>query len=443
MANRKVLNRIMSARHVSRSIAEDADTSNSFDDGIGFNENKHTIMSNFEEWIKMATDNKITVKNSWNFDLIDYFHDLNVIKDGENINFQRASATLDGCVKIYSNRVESAATETGKLLSGLSKKDDGHNGNQEAGDGDENENGENDDDDRDGNDEDSRKKRKFNRIVESTLVEFDAIKVKKLEQELAIDPLFKKALAEFDEGGAKSLLLNTLNIDVSGRVVFDATSNPIQETKEANQVEADLQQVQESQTLDTRRSDVSSLKQFLFKNNENFDDLTLCPSLVEFQSALADVNKAKSILNDFNSKITTAAQEPLVFKETEENNDFDFGEFNDFGDNDDFNDDINTNDNSSHNDPYNNIDNTIMKALFNEKTDSSIYSRTQSTAIMDQDLMAYFDDRMKSNWRGPDNWKVAAFKKANNIDQKQPDASIKQESSTQASTAARKSLKIL
>ena len=63
MANRKVLNRIMSARHVSRSIAEDADTSNSFDDGIGFNENKHTIMSNFEEWIKMATDNKITVKN--------------------------------------------------------------------------------------------------------------------------------------------------------------------------------------------------------------------------------------------------------------------------------------------------------------------------------------------------------------------------------------------
>ena len=122
MANRKVLNRIMSARHVSRSIAEDADTSNSFDDGIGFNENKHTIMSNFEEWIKMATDNKITVKNSWNFDLIDYFHDLNVIKDGESINFQRASATLDGCVKIYSNRVESAATETGKLLSGLSKK---------------------------------------------------------------------------------------------------------------------------------------------------------------------------------------------------------------------------------------------------------------------------------------------------------------------------------
>ena len=149
----------------------------------------------------------------------------------------------------------------------------------------------------------------------------------------------------------------------------------------------------------------------MFKDNENFDDLTLCPSLVEFQSALADVNKAKSILNDFNSKITNAAQEPLAFKESEENNDFDLGDFNDFGGNDDFNDDINTHDNSSHNDPYNNIDNTIMKALFNDKTDSSIYSRTQSTAIMDQDLMAYFDDRMKSNWRGPDNWKVAAFKR--------------------------------
>ena len=65
------------------------------------------------------------------------------------------------------------------------------------------------------------------------------------------------------------------------------------------------------------------------------------------QSALADVNKAKSI-HDFNSKITNAAQEPLAFKESEENNDFDLGDFNDFGGNDDFNDDINTHDNSSH-----------------------------------------------------------------------------------------------
>ncbi len=41
-----------------------------------------------------------------------------------------------------------------------------------------------------------RRSRKIE-FLESTLVEFDAIRVKKLEQELAIDPLFKKALADF------------------------------------------------------------------------------------------------------------------------------------------------------------------------------------------------------------------------------------------------------
>lgn len=66
--------------------------------------------------------------NSWNFALIDYFHDMSLLKDGDGVNFQRASCTLDGCVKIYTSRVDSVATETGKLLSGLadsnSKKKD-------------------------------------------------------------------------------------------------------------------------------------------------------------------------------------------------------------------------------------------------------------------------------------------------------------------------------
>src|SRR6201992_4490644 len=62
---------------------------------------------------------KINATNSWNFALIDYFHDMSLLREGDGVNFQRASCTLDGCVKIYTNRVDSVATETGKLLSGL------------------------------------------------------------------------------------------------------------------------------------------------------------------------------------------------------------------------------------------------------------------------------------------------------------------------------------
>lgn len=51
--------------------------------------------------------------------MIDYFHEMTFIREGDSINFQKASCTLDGCVKIYTSRVDSVATETGKLLSGL------------------------------------------------------------------------------------------------------------------------------------------------------------------------------------------------------------------------------------------------------------------------------------------------------------------------------------
>lgn len=64
---------------------------------------------------------KITSTNTWNLALIDYFHDMSLLRNGEDnsINFQKASCTLDGCVKIWTSRVDSVATETGKLLSGL------------------------------------------------------------------------------------------------------------------------------------------------------------------------------------------------------------------------------------------------------------------------------------------------------------------------------------
>ena len=95
------------------------------------------ILANFEEWMKMATDNKINATNSWNFALIDYFHDMSLLRDGDSINFQKASCTLDGCVKIYTSRVDSVASETGKLLSGLS--DSQSKRAQEADEGDEEE----------------------------------------------------------------------------------------------------------------------------------------------------------------------------------------------------------------------------------------------------------------------------------------------------------------
>jgi condensin complex subunit 2 len=106
----------------------------------------------------LATDGrqKINATNSWNFALIDYFHDMSLLKEGDGVNFQRASCTLDGCVKIYTNRVDSVATETGKLLSGLAESNQNSRGKGEV----EGEDGDGDNDDDDDGDESGKRRAK-------------------------------------------------------------------------------------------------------------------------------------------------------------------------------------------------------------------------------------------------------------------------------------------
>jgi condensin complex subunit 2 len=46
-----------------------------------------------------------------------------------------------------------------------------------------------------------------------------------LELDFAADPLFQKTAADFDEGGAKGLLLSHLEISSDGRIIFDASDS--------------------------------------------------------------------------------------------------------------------------------------------------------------------------------------------------------------------------
>ncbi|KAF7452199.1 Condensin complex subunit 2 [Pyrenophora tritici-repentis] len=199
------------------------------------------LLANFEEWMKMATDNKINANNSWNFALIDYFHEMSLLKEGDTVNFQKASCTLDGCVKIYTSRVDSVATDTGKLLSGLAENN------------------------------------------------------KKMELEFSVDPLFKKASADFDEGGAKGLLLNHLAIDAKGRIVFDSSDDAndatAQDTRatpapeETNQQDQELAEIHAFDDVDIHLSDLAAK---YFPDLSRLDNQDVCPSMKTFD--LGDVN---------------------------------------------------------------------------------------------------------------------------------------------------------
>jgi condensin complex subunit 2 len=74
--------------------------------------------------------------------------------------------------------------------------------------------------------------------------DFSAVQLKKFDLEFSVDPLFKKTSADFDEGGAKGLLLNHLSLDKDGRLVFDAGDTVLEEDEsEAAEVsqEGDLE----------------------------------------------------------------------------------------------------------------------------------------------------------------------------------------------------------
>lgn len=371
--------------------AEPGDTS-SLLDSLPVEKDKGVIMANFEEWIKMATDNKINTTNSWNFALIDYFHDMDVLRGKDNnINFQKASATLDGCVKIYSSRVDSVATETGRLLSGLATRKESTL--MDKGEGDDEEEL-SDDEVLEQTDTNSKKKKTAKAKARDsgyTLTTLEHIKIKTLSQELSIDPMFKKTLAEFDEGGAKSLLLNTLHIDKHSRVVFDASST------NANDVQ------EEEQPLDVEMSgmegpevDISPLKSFLFFDVEELETKTLCPSIEQLNSVLKDINKAKSILNGFVGQDEAA--------DGQNNHDY----LDDLGDADQFYNDSNAN-------SYGDLENEAAVVIFQDELDANHEQVGNDTgvvaSVVDQDLMAYFDSTMKRSWAGPEHWKVTQLKK--------------------------------
>jgi condensin complex subunit 2 len=61
--------------------------------------------------------------------------------------------------------------------------------------------------------------------------------LKKFDLEFAVDPLFKKTSADFDEGGARGLLLNHLSTHDGLKIIFDA-SDVTADTKEEEEEKA-------------------------------------------------------------------------------------------------------------------------------------------------------------------------------------------------------------
>lgn len=369
--------------------------------------------------------------------MIDYFYDLSLLREGDGINFQKASATLDGCVKIYSSRVDSAVTETGRLINGLATSK--RNQVEDEGDDDE----EDEDDELDPNAPVRERKSKASVSQKSTIVEFKVIKLKKMDLELYVDPLFKKALTDFDEGGSKSLLLNMLHVNEKGKIMFDttdsATSQAVreeipQEKEEQEQedeeeadmsmndiensfAEMDIDEPLPEPSSESMSAKIQSLGQRFLSHYDN-EVISVCPSMNELNAVLNQ--KATS------SDLLKGLENTDILESYEADQDQDFGDF-DFGPNDDI--DLGSfHDNTSRypgnktsiffDDLEDEADDygITMRELFNEDKsygvdhDDEAEQITSITNIPDENLLAYFDENQRNNWAGPEHWKIQRLK---------------------------------
>ena len=137
------------------------------------------------------------------------------------------------------------------------------------------------------------------RSSEATLASsFASLQLKKMELEFSVDPLFKKASADFDEGGAKGLLLNHLAIDANGRIVFDS-SDDIEDAIEADDNSRKSECLMEEDGADDESTpgiperyhevdakiasiDIQALRAKFLPNLSRLDEQDICPSLKDF-----------------------------------------------------------------------------------------------------------------------------------------------------------------
>ncbi|CAL1393708.1 unnamed protein product [Linum trigynum] len=179
---------------------------------------KQQILDLFQNCIKLASENKINQKNTWDLTLIDHLYDIIKVEEDSETNFQKASCTLEAGVKIYSMRVDSVHSEAYKVLGGIHRV--GQENEQDSVSGDASANV--------GQETGHRKKETEKKISPLSTLEssFEALNVKKFDAAFAVDPLYHQTSAQFDEGGAKGLLLNNLGVYGGCRVLFDSQEVP-------------------------------------------------------------------------------------------------------------------------------------------------------------------------------------------------------------------------
>jgi len=265
------------------------------------------LAEHYNNCIKLSAENKISAKNAFNLQLIDYMATMIKKKESDMNNFQVAAGTLDASTKIYAYRVDSVYGDTLKIASGLGQasKQDG----PEGGMGGDMEEGAAEDGDPNNPDQPKKKRRlKKSSTVEKNLKN---INVSKFELEFDVDPLFKKTSSQFDGGSGGNQFLATLSVrDETCELLLD--SDAVMDT-----VNTGL--TPQKEVVGSGFSEVPGL-------DSGIDSLLVCPTFSNFSFSTWNIDKEGEENEEYNrlNESISASQEErasgnVTGMETEEN----------------------------------------------------------------------------------------------------------------------------
>ena len=265
---------------------------------------------------------------------------------------------------------------------------------------------------------------------------FNALQLKKFEVEFAVDPLFKKASADFDEGGAKGLLLNHLSINGQGRIVFDSSDNanssihggpPAISEPDVSTLDSSAESKPDFLPPNTAASftkalDLEALRVNFFPSLELLDGQDICPTLKTWDigdpSSTHDIPCLKDISQD--SLEAKAPDHDTQEHENEGSVDMNLDVVEDAGFGEGGELWVKSADLESMGPAIEDemLDGTGIDA--DEKvadeigrygiTDSQYSVLFQQKRSNSEDVLKYFDTSHRHNWAGPEHWKIKRMK---------------------------------
>ncbi|XP_022759050.1 condensin complex subunit 2-like isoform X2 [Durio zibethinus] len=359
---------------------------------------KDQILELFQNCIKLASENKINQKNTWELNLIDHLREIIKVEEENDVetNFQKASCTLEAGVKIYSMRVDSVHSEAYKVLGGINRA--GQENEQDSV----VENA-NVDTAQEGNPKkETEKKMSPLSTLESS---FEALNVKKFDVAFAVDPLYHQTSAQFDEGGAKGLLLNNLGVYAGCRVLFDSFEVPGKEMPSANQHDI-------SETIDL--SFAGEYLEHMVLNMRAKDEIS--PTLKIIVNQFDEDNRRP--LENFSCSQRSTDQADTINNEIE----FDGDAFESF-ETDGFDHDDQP---SIVDEEYNGAEPTFMS--YNEDTEQFSFNNPDGDnkfKEVDEYLFLSLGFSLKQNaWAGPDHWKYRKTKGSEDVSNEENTAAL-------------------